>query len=397
MGRPRPAWAARPCQAEAVPAPEERHEPAVPAQTAPVPAPQPAPAAAPAAAEPEPTPSFAGLQGAELVRAVCAWLMATAGKTSKAADSIAAGEERIARLVHTLSAAGLATGTAETEKFVNDFCAFIQLRYFDGITTDEHGAEARQRARENNRLIERLCSEQHFAEVADSLPLPEAEASAQDLQGGESEPEEAEGSEDEEDEHDDEEEGHEEDEDSDEESEEDELAQMEAELAEVESELQDVDEQEEDPAEMATEPEAAVDLTAEEDEEQSEDGDQSEDEAREEARELGRRMPRQHQQRAAHEELVQALRRQQQQRQQRLQEEAEAEAYVRQQRHAQRRYSDPFAAYHNQHQRQPRRQPMFASDPMGGWRMPQQQPRRVAQQPRMGGGFGGFGAPMMLF
>merc|ERR1719160_520424 len=181
--------------------------------------------------------------------------MATAGKTSKAADSIAAGEERIARLVHTLSAAGLATGTAETEKFVNDFCAFIQLRYFDGITTDEHGAEARQRARENNRLIEKLCSEQNFAEVADSLPLPEAEASAQDLQGGESEPEEAEGSEDEEDE------------DDDEESEEDELAQMEAELAEVESELQDVDEQEEeDPAEMATEPEAAVDLTAEEDE-----------------------------------------------------------------------------------------------------------------------------------
>merc|ERR1719160_2501428 len=121
--------------------------------------------------------------------------MATAGKTSKAADSIAAGEERIARLVHTLSAAGLATGTAETEKFINDFCAFIQLRYFDGITADEHGAEARQRARENNRLIERLCSEQNFAEVADSLPLPEAEASAQDLQGGESEqPEEAEGS-----------------------------------------------------------------------------------------------------------------------------------------------------------------------------------------------------------
>merc|ERR1719158_756683 len=379
MGRPMPAWAARPCQAEAVPAPEQ-HEPAAPA-------PEPAPAAAPAAAEPEPTPSFAGLQGKELVRAVCAWLMATAGKTSKAADSIAAGEERIARLVHTLSAAGLATGTAETEKFINDFCAFIQLRYFDGITTDEHGAEARQRARENNRLIERLCSEQHFAEVADSLPLPEAEASAQDLQGGESEPEEAEGSEDEEDEHDDEEEGHEEDEDSDEESEEDELAQMEAELAEVESELQDVDEQEEDPAEMATEPEAAVDLTAEEDEEQSEDDDQSENEAREEARELGRRMPRQHQQRAAHEQRRHALAQAQRQRQQ---EEAEAEAYARQQRHAQRRYSDPFAAYH--HQQQPRRQPMFASDPMGmaGWGMPQHRPRRVVQQPRMGGGFGGF-------
>merc|ERR1719160_150768 len=153
--------------------------------------------------------------------------MATAGKTSNAADSIAAGEERIARLVHTLSAAGLATGTAETEKFINDFCAFIQLRYFDGITTDEHGAEARQRARENNRLIERLCSEQHFAEVADSLPLPEAEASAQDLQGGESEPEEAEGSEDEE---------------ADEESEEDELAQMEAEPEEAEGSEDEEDE-----------------------------------------------------------------------------------------------------------------------------------------------------------
>merc|ERR1719265_3026286 len=209
-------------------------------------------------------------------------------------------------------------------------------------------------ASENNRLIETLCSEQNFAEVADSLPLPEeAEASAQDLQGGESEqPEEAEGSEEED-------EGHEEeDEESEEEDEEDELAQMEAELAEVESELQDVDEQE-DPAEMAmaTEPEAAVDLTAEEDEEQSEDEgkeEYDEEEERKEARLLGRRMPRQHQQHAAH---------------------------------------------HDQRQRQPRRQPMFASDPMGGWGMPQHRPRRVVQQqqPRMGGGFGGFGAPMMLF
>merc|ERR1719456_790261 len=120
-------------------------------------------------------------------------------------------------------------GTAETEKFVNDFCAFIQLRYFDNITTDEHGAEARSRARENNRLIERLCSEQKFAEVAESLPLPEeAEASAQDLQGGEEpeQPEEAEGSEEEE---------HEESEEESEEDADDELAQMEAELAEVES------------------------------------------------------------------------------------------------------------------------------------------------------------------
>merc|ERR1719265_1244953 len=130
-------------------------------------------------------------------------------------------------------------------------------------------------ASENNRLIETLCSEQNFAEVADSLPLPEeAEASAQDLQGGESEqPEEAEGSEEED-------EGHEEeDEESEEEDEEDELA-------EVESELQDVDEQE-DPAEMAmaTEPEAAVDLTAEEDEEQSEDEGKEEYDEEEERKE----------------------------------------------------------------------------------------------------------------
>merc|ERR1712159_611623 len=73
---------------------------------------------------------------------------------------------------HTVAAAGLAEGNDETEKYIDHFCAFLQARYFDGINTDEHGAAARSRAREDNRLIERLCSEQKFDEVANSLPLP---------------------------------------------------------------------------------------------------------------------------------------------------------------------------------------------------------------------------------
>lgn len=118
-------------------------------------------------------PNFEGLQGVELCRAVCAWLMATAPKTDKDADSrLVAGEERVARLVHTLATAGLLRGTAETAKYVDDFCAFLQARYFDGITTDEHGAEACSRARHNNRLIEQLCTEQNFGAMTNSVLLP---------------------------------------------------------------------------------------------------------------------------------------------------------------------------------------------------------------------------------
>ena len=46
------------------------------------------------------------------------------------------------------------------------FRAWLQALYFDGITTNDHGAEARHRARHNNHRIEQLCSRQLFASFA---------------------------------------------------------------------------------------------------------------------------------------------------------------------------------------------------------------------------------------
>ena len=114
-------------------------------------------------------------QPEELTRAVCAWLMSTAPpKATYGSDvhtRIAAGEERLAKLVHTLSAAGLDIGTPATEMHIDKYCAWLQACYFDGVSTSDHGSEARRRARHNNQLIEQLCSQQHFASLATKLQL----------------------------------------------------------------------------------------------------------------------------------------------------------------------------------------------------------------------------------
>jgi len=111
----------------------------------------------------------------ELTRAVCAWLMASAPpKTSYGSDPharISVGEQRLAKLVHTLSAAGLDSGTPATEMHIDKFCAWLQACYFDGVSTKEHGIDARRRARHNNSLIEQLCSNQQFSKLAATLQL----------------------------------------------------------------------------------------------------------------------------------------------------------------------------------------------------------------------------------
>lgn len=112
----------------------------------------------------------------ELTRAVCAWLMTTAAPQAEYASDpharIAAGEERLTKLVHTLSAAGVESGTNATEMHIDRFCAWLQACYFDGISTKEHGPEARRRARHNNSIIEQLCSQQQFGDLATKLGLP---------------------------------------------------------------------------------------------------------------------------------------------------------------------------------------------------------------------------------
>ena len=385
--RPKRVWEQTQAAAEGV---------AEPPNPASVPVPVPTAAAQEEAATSKPeTPTFDGLQGVELCRAVCAWLMATAPKTGRDAESrLAAGEERLARLVHTLSTAGLLTGTAETAKCVEDFCAFLQGRYFDGITTDEHGTEARSRARNNNRLVEQLCSEQQFRAMADSMPRPADGNGPQDREeepSDQAEPdcmvvEEPAGTRD----------------------------APEVEEIEVLEESGE-DESEEEGEEIALEEEP--DDAAQEEEEEDDDGDdeeeeeeeqeqeeQEEEEEKEEEQEQGQEQeearsvsPEQYwyaqqlQQRQAQED-ADALTRQrrcyqrhvQQQRQQRQAQE-HAEALARQRR----RYSDPFAAYHQQH-------PLFSSArPVGAWGVPQSRPRATIDRTR--GGLGSFGFPVMLY
>jgi len=106
-------------------------------------------------------------QPSELTRAVCAWLMATAPNTPKTADEkLAVGEDRLKRLCLTLANAGLSCGIDATEKHIDSYCSWVQSTYFDGITTEEHGADARLRARRNNRMVESLVTLQDFAGVA---------------------------------------------------------------------------------------------------------------------------------------------------------------------------------------------------------------------------------------
>ena len=386
--RPKRIWEPTQAAAEGV---------AEPPKPASVPVPVPTAAAQEEAATSKPeTPTFDGLQGVELCRAVCAWLMATAPKTGRDAESrLAAGEERLARLVHTLSTAGLLTGTAETAKCVEDFCAFLQGRYFDGITTDEHGTEARSRARNNNRLVEQLCSEQQFRAMADSMPRP---ADGNGPQDREEEPSDQ--------------------------------AEPDCMVVEEPADTRDApeveeievleesgeDESEEEGEEIALE-EEPDDAAEEEEEEEEDDGDDEEEEEQEqeeqeeeeekeegEEQEQGQEQeearsvsPEQYwyaqqlQQRQAQED-ADALTRQrrcyqrhvQQQRQQRQAQE-HAEALARQRR----RYSDPFAAYHQQH-------PLFSSArPVGAWGVPRSRPRATIDRTR--GGLGSFGFPVMLY
>ena len=331
----------------------------------PVPVPVPVPTAAvqeeAAASQPE-IPTFDGLQGVELCRAVCAWLMATAPKTGRDAESrLAAGEERLARLVHTLSTAGLLTGTAETLKCVEDFCAFLQGRYFDGITTDEHGAEARSRARNNNRLVEQLCSKQHFREMADSMPQPTDGHIPQNREelSDKTEPdctsmEEHVGIRD----------------------------GPEVEKTEVLGESGEDDSEAED-EELEVESEEAA-----EDEDDDDENDHEHEEQQEEARMVS---PERHwheqelRQRQAQEDQRRCYQRHEQQLRQQRQAHEHAEALARQRR----RYSDPFAAYHQQH-------PLFSSArPVGAWGVPRSRPRSTID--RMRGGIGPFGFPVMLY
>jgi len=110
---------------------------------------------------------------AELVRRVCAQLMATAGQEMKPCDvwdRLRQGEERLRKLVSTLVDAGLHVGDSTTAPFISQYAGWLQATNFDGVSRDEHGDAARARARLGNCLVDRLCREQDFQAIIHDLP-----------------------------------------------------------------------------------------------------------------------------------------------------------------------------------------------------------------------------------
>lgn len=137
------------------------------------PAPPPLTSSAPAPGPEE--PEWAALRDdpAELTRRVCAYMMAHTVRTPSgdARKKVEAGQEALGKLKRTLSGAGLPQGDGTTRLHIEEFCGWVQTLYFDGITTDEHGAELRQLARSMNQETERLLREQVFSE-AGPVPAP---------------------------------------------------------------------------------------------------------------------------------------------------------------------------------------------------------------------------------
>ncbi len=140
------------------------------------------PAAAPLTPEPEPEPEWAALANdpAELARRVCAYMMAHTDRTPSgdarrdARKKVEMGRTVLLKLKSTLSGAGLPKGDSSTRPYIEEFCGWVQTLYFDGISTDEHGAELRQLARAMNQQTEKLLRDQIFSE--EPAPTPASAA-----------------------------------------------------------------------------------------------------------------------------------------------------------------------------------------------------------------------------
>ena len=60
-----------------------------------------------------------------------------------AAERLAEGGSLLARLCNMLTAMGLDEGTDGTKPMVEEFATWLQVTYFDGVTTAEHGEALR--------------------------------------------------------------------------------------------------------------------------------------------------------------------------------------------------------------------------------------------------------------
>lgn len=138
----------------------------------------------PRAPEPESEPDWSLLANdpAELTRRVCAYMMAHTERTPSgdarkdARKKVETGRAVLLKLKSTLSCAGLPKGDSSTRPPIEEFCGWVQTLYFDGISTDEHGAELRQLARSMNQETEKLLRDQVFVEEPADAPASAAPA-----------------------------------------------------------------------------------------------------------------------------------------------------------------------------------------------------------------------------
>lgn len=109
-------------------------------------------------------------QPPEMVKALCAYIMKNTGAAPKsAAKRLVEGGSLLARLCNMLTAMGLDEGDEGTKPIVEEFAAWLQTVYFDGVTAAEHGEPMREFSRRLNRHVTDLVETQEFATKAQDL------------------------------------------------------------------------------------------------------------------------------------------------------------------------------------------------------------------------------------
>jgi hypothetical protein len=100
---------------------------------------------------------------AAMVQKLCAYKIAHTPKVPGDAKlRVAAGAKAVSELVTAMTQAGVTQGDESTRSHLERFCGHVQTTYFDGVTTEEHGAELRNRCKQLNAMIESLCRLQKF-------------------------------------------------------------------------------------------------------------------------------------------------------------------------------------------------------------------------------------------
>ena len=102
-------------------------------------------------------------QPGELSRRLCAMLLARTDKpTSGAETMLGYGKQTLLDFCSMMVKQGVSRGEDSCRDHVGELCAFVQSNFFDGITTDGHGASLRGEARVLNRATSGLAESLQF-------------------------------------------------------------------------------------------------------------------------------------------------------------------------------------------------------------------------------------------